>query len=344
MTVLPQVGVIGAGNWGKNVVRTFHGLGALGAVAEANPAVHPALAADFPGIPLYADYRQVLAGPWPAVAIATPVPTHHAIAREALLAGKDVLVEKPMTMSAAEAEALVSLARERGRILMVGHLLLFQPAIQWIKAYLDAGALGRVSALHQERLNLGKARSAENALWSLGVHDLAVLLYLTGEVPDRLDAAGQRILQPEIADDVHVHMHFPGGTCAHLHTGWLWPEKRRRLVVVGSRAMLVYDEGDQTVTLHRKWIDPDDLRSWDQGSEVVFRGSGEPLALEAAHFRDGVARRASSPLIDGTHGLQVVRVLEMASLRLTANRNQEVGVGNARPASGPDPTVLQPGD
>lgn len=337
--VKPQVGVIGAGNWGKNLVRTFQALGALGAVAEANTAIHPELAAAVPGIPLCADYRQVLAGSVPAVAIATPAPSHCAIAREALLAGKDVLVEKPMTMSAAEAEELVTLARERGRILMVGHLLLFQPGVRWLKTYLDTGALGSVCALYQERLNLGKARPAENALWSLGVHDLAVQLYLTGEAPDRVEAVGQRILQPAVEDDVCVHVHFPGGVHAHLHTSWLWPEKRRRLVVLGSRAMLTYDEGDQTVTLHRKRIDPDDLRSSDQGSEVVFRGSGEPLLLEATHFLEGVARRARSPLIDGTHGLQVVRVLEMASHSLAAGRNRKGGGGDARPASGPDRAV-----
>lgn len=333
-----QVGVIGAGNWGKNVVRTFHALGALAAVGEANTALHPALEAQYPGIPLYADYRNVLEGAFPAVVIATPAQSHYQIAREALLAGKDVLVEKPITVSVSEAEHLVALARERGRILMVGHLLLFQPAVQWIKAYLAKGALGRVFSLYQERLNLGRARSVENALWSLGVHDVAVLLYLMEKVPSRVEAIGQRVLQPDVEDDVYLHLHFPGGRKAHLHTSWLWPEKRRRLEVVGSEGMLIYDEADQTVTLHRKGITPD-LRSWNDGSEVVFQGKGEPLALEAAHFLAGVDTRTSSPLIDGTHGLRVVRVLEMGSLSLATGHDRKVGGDDARPASGSDSTA-----
>lgn len=332
------VGVIGAGNWGKHVVRTFHALGALAAVAEANTDIHPALAADDPSIPIHADYRKVLEAALPAVVIATPAPSHYQIAREALLAGKDVLVEKPITMSVSEAEELVGLARQRGQILMVGHLLLFQPAVQWIKAYLAKGALGRVFSLHQERLNLGKARALENALWSLGVHDVAVLLYLMGEAPERVEATGQRILQPDVEDDVYLHLHFPGGTKAHLHTSWLWPEKRRRLGVIGSEGMLIYDEVAQTVTLHRKRITPD-LRSWDDGSEVVFQGGGEPLTLEAVHFLEGVQTRTASPLIDGTHGLQVVRVLEMGSLSLTAASDRKVGGEHAGPASGSDPTA-----
>jgi predicted dehydrogenase len=331
----PPVGVIGAGNWGKNVVRTFHGLGALAAVAEANTAMHPALAAAYPGVPVFEEYRDMLAGPVKAVVVATPAPSHHAIAREALLAGKDVLVEKPMTLSTTEAADLVALANQQGRILMVGHLLLFQPAVQWIKAYLESGALGRVCALYQERLNLGKARAVENALWSLGVHDVAVMLYLMGGAPDRVEAIGQCVLQPAIEDDVHLHLGFAGGAQAHLHTSWLWPEKRRRLGVLGTAGMLVYDELDQTVTLHRTWITPDDLRNCDQGSAVLFRGSGEPLALEAAHFLECVATRSSSLLASGAHGLEVVRVLELASLSLAAERGGE----HARPAPGPDPAA-----
>jgi predicted dehydrogenase len=331
----PAVGVIGAGNWGRNLVRTFHGLGALAAVAEANTAMHPALSAAYPGVPLYANYRELLACAVDAVVVATPAPSHHAIASEALLAGKDVLVEKPMTLSAADAADLVALARERGRILVAGHLLLFQPAVQWIKQYLAGGALGQVHALYQERLNLGKARPVENALWSLGVHDVAVMLGLMGGAPDRVEATGQCMLQPGIEDDVHLHLHFPGKAQAHLHTSWLWPEKRRRLGVLGSAGMLVYDELAQTVTLHRKWIAPADLGTRDRGSEVLFRGSGEPLALEAAHFLECVATRTRSPLADGVHGLEVVRVLEAASHCLAAER----GEGRACSAPGPDPAA-----
>lgn len=310
----PQVGVIGAGNWGKNLVHNFQVLGALAAVAEPNSTLQVALSDRYPDLLVYADYRSLLQSEIPAVAIATPVHTHYQIVKDALLAGKDVFVEKPMTLVTREAEELAVLAEERGRILMVGHLLLFQPAVQWIKAYLDSGALGRVHSLHQERLNLGRARAVENVLWSLGVHDVAVLLYLVGQEPSHIRATGQRVLQSEIEDDVYLHLDFPGCMQAHLHTSWFWPEKRRRLVVVGSRGMLVYDESDQSVTLHRKGIGPD-LMNRDEGSEKVYQGSGEPLRLELEHFLEVLQTRKPS-ITNGASGADVIRVLEEASRRL----------------------------
>ncbi|HLO02028.1 MAG TPA: Gfo/Idh/MocA family oxidoreductase [Symbiobacteriaceae bacterium] len=323
----PQVGVIGAGRWGQNLVRTFHALQALGGVAEANPALHERIAADVPGVPLYLDYRELLGAPIPAVVIATPVPSHYELARAALLAGKDVFVEKPLALKSAEAEALVALAEAQGRLLLVGHLLLFQPAMPFIKAYLESGQLGRVVSLHQERLNLGTARSVENALWSLGVHDVAVQLYLLGAAPDQIAATGQAVLQVGIEDDLHLHLRFPNGAQAHLHAAWLWPEKRRRLVVIGTEGMLSFDEGEQSVTLHRKRITPA-LRHHDAGSEVLFRGGGAPLTSEAEHFIAAVQSQTRSALIDGAHGAQVVRVLEAATRALKG------GQGHAGSAPG----------
>ena len=312
------VAVIGAGAWGKNLVENFHRLGRLAAVAEPSSTLRADLAARYPTVPLWADHRAMLSrDEITAVAIAPPLPTHHPQAPEAPLARKDVFVEKPLTMSAADAADLVALAEERGRVLMVGHLLLYQPAIRWIKAYLDAGELGRVYALHQERLNLGRARAVENALWSLGVHDVAVMLYLVGEPPADVRAVGQRALQPGVEDDVHLHLAFPGGCRAHLHTSWLWPEKRRRLTVVGERGMIVFDELEGAVTLHRKRIGPD-LAHADAGSEVVFQGSQEPLDLELRHFLARVRDRGPV-LSSGGSGAEVVRVLELATRQLEVN-------------------------
>jgi predicted dehydrogenase len=264
----------------------------------------------------------VHAGPAPlwssdvdAVAIATPAPSHFAIARDALLAGKDVFVEKPMVLSVEEGKQLVALARERRRVLMVGHLLLYQPAIRWLANYLSSGELGEVHSFHQERLNLGQARPVENALWSLGVHDVAVLLHLVREEPSRASVVGQRVLGEQVEDDVTLHLDFPSGVQAHLHASWLWPEKRRRLTVVGSRGMLVYDETAQQVVLHRKGIDRA-LKNWDEGHLQVFHGPAEPLRLELEHFCDRVADR-QPPLSDGASGLAVVRVLEQAGLLLS---------------------------
>ena len=311
---MTRVAVIGAGAWGRNLVANFHDLGSLGAVAEADPGIRQDLAERFPALGIYADPQAIFASDITAVAIATPVPTHFAIARDAILAGKDVFVEKPLTLSLEDARSLVALARERGRVLMVGHLLLYQPAIQWIKAFLAAGELGEVHAIHQERLNLGRARAAENVLWSFGVHDVAVMLHLAGESPVRTRAWGQRVLQAKVEDDVHLHLAFASGAQAHLHTSWLWPEKRRRLTVVGSGGMLTYDELDQTVTLHRKGIDAR-LATRDDGSEVVFRGDGEPLRLELAHFLERLHDRGA-PMSDGVSGIEVIRVLDEASRML----------------------------
>ena len=311
-----KVGVIGAGRWGKNHVKTLHAMGALGGVADLSADLRAGVERDFPGVAVFAETAALLASDVQAVVIATPVSTHAAVAKQAILAGKDVLVEKPLTMNGAEADELVALARARGRILMVGHMLLYQPAIQFISNYLRSGALGEVRSLHQERLNLGTARSFENALWSLGVHDVAVLTDLIGESPSKVSITGQRVLQPTIEDDIYLHMAFPSGAQAHLHCSWLWPEKRRGLTVVGSKGMLVYDELAQTVTLHRKTIDAS-LKNVDQGSEAVFKGDGEPLRLELEHFIHSCQTR-DQPLTDGVSGARVVRVLEQAVAALEA--------------------------
>lgn len=324
----PKVVVLGAGGWGVNLVRTFRDLGALAAVVEIDPDRWAKIASEYPDVRVLTNPEEVWDSDWPAVVIATPAHTHYKLARQALAANKDVFVEKPMTLTGAEAEDLVRLARERERILMVGHLLMYQSAIQWIKEQLVRGLIGQVVGLHQERLNLGRVRSVENALWSLGVHDVAVLLYLVGRVPQRVRAFGQRVLQPTIEDDVYVTLEFHDNIVAHLHCSWLWPEKRRRLTIIGTTGMLVYDELQQTVTLHRKQISPE-LEIRDEGSEVVFVGDGQPLTVECQHFLD-VLRTRSKPLSDGESGLQVIRVLEEAQRLLDG---QAKGMGPSAPGA-----------
>lgn len=313
-----KVGLIGVGGWGKNLARVLNELGALGGIAEIRPEVREQLRMLYPEAPLYPDHRALLETDLPAVAIATPAATHFSLAKEALLCEKHVFVEKPLALSVVEAEELVALAQKQKRVLMVGHLLLYQPAIQWIKEFLDSGALGEIWSFHQERLNLGRARSVENALWSLGVHDVAVLLYLVGHAPDEVKVVGQAVLQPNVEDDVYLHLRFPGGIWAHLHTSWLWPEKRRRLTIIGEAGMLVYDELEQTVTLHRKGITPQ-LTNRDEGAEVVFRNYGEPLKHELVHFLECVAE-GKRPLTDGESAVPVVKVLEEASRQLEGSR------------------------
>ena len=212
------------------------------------------------------------------------------MASAALEAGKDVFVEKPMTLTAAESAKLIELAESNDqRVLMVGHLLLYQPAIQWIKKQLDEGMLGEVFSLHQERLKLGRARYIENVTWSLGVHDLAVLLFLTDEDPDSVFASGHCGLQERVEDDVYVHLHFPSGIRAHLHNSWLWPENRRGLTIVGEKGMLVYDEVNQRVIHHRK---DDQCRTEQRGfwGRDRFFGKRAAAGLGTAAFHRLLSR------------------------------------------------------
>ncbi len=306
-----KVAAIGAGAWGKNIIRSLSELDVLAAVIDLSPEKCAEYAQIYPAITTHRDYREAVAADYDAFVIATPTPLHYEIARAALEADKDVLIEKPMTATSLQAKTLVQLAEERGRILMAGHLLLYQPAINWIKEFLDAGKLGPLYSVHQERLGLGRARPLENVLWDSGVHDLAVLLMLVGNVPCGIRASGHRIVQPTVEDDVYVHLEFPCGVRANLHSSWLWPETQRRLVVRGAEGMLVYDELEQSVTLHRKGITPD-LHNRDDGSEIILRGNGQPLKLELQHFLERVQDR-QPPLSDGRSALQVIEVLEQVS-------------------------------
>jgi predicted dehydrogenase len=308
-----KIASIGAGAWGKNIVRTLHGLGNLAMVAEAADSLRASLLKDYPALEVVADYGDMLQREEiSAVTIATPAPTHHAIAKACLAAGKDVFVEKPMTMSSAEAQDLIDLAQAKGRVLMVGHLLLYKPAVEFIRDYLAEGQLGKVYSLHQERAKLGKARAVENALWSLGVHDVAALLYIVGTAPVEVQFSGHCGLQSSIDDDTYLHMTFASGTKAHLHNSWLWPEDRRALVVVGGRGMLVYDEKAEKVSLVRKTVDSA-LNNVDEGSEVLFEAPAnyQALTAEMAHFIHCVEKR-QQPRSCGQNGLDVVRVLEAA--------------------------------
>jgi len=312
-----SVAVIGSGRWGQNLVKTFGQLNALSAIVDSSQETLANISKRYPGVTTFADLGAALESDIPAVAIATPVATHFEVAKKALLAGKDVFVEKPLTLTAADAEELVGLARDQNKILMVGHLLLYQPAIEWIRDYLESGALGEIHSLHQQRLNLGKARRVENALWSLGVHDVAVLLYLVNAPLDDVSIAGQTILQESVEDDVYLHLHFTNGVRAHLHVSWLWPEKKRSLVIVGSKGMLEYDELEHRVIVHRKTINPS-LENCDYGSEISFQGNEPPLEKELSHFLDCIRDRVS-PRSGPRHAVDVIRVMEQATQLLKSN-------------------------
>lgn len=303
-----SVAVIGAGAWGKNIIRNLSELGALAAICDPDPEGLASYATAYPQASTMIDWRQLLATDIPALAIATPTPLHFEMARAALEAGKDVFVEKPLTHNSDEAQKLVQLAQARGCILMVGHLLLYQPAVAWVKDYLRSGQLGELYGIRHERLSLGRVRPAESVLWDVGVHDIAMLLYLLEQSPAAVRASGHRMLKLGVEDEVQVHLEFADGVCASLYSSWLWPETNRRTIIRGTRGMLVYDEVEQSVILYRKWIDKQ-LQNHDQGSEVVYRGAGEPLRLELQHFLE-CSRDRKAPLSDGRSAVAVIRLLE----------------------------------
>jgi predicted dehydrogenase len=310
-----RVAVLGAGRWGRNLVTNLHEMGALAAVADPDSESRAAVARVHDGVAVTADPRSVLADPSvDAVVIATPAVTHAELAVEALHAGKHVFVEKPFALTVDDAERVVKEAEAADRTLMVGHLLLFQPAIVRLRDFLAEGGVGRVATLYQDRLNLGTVRTVENSLWSLGVHDVAAILYLVGTEPARIATWGQAIVQPGVQDDMHLHMRFDDGTEAHIHNSWLWPERRRRLTVVGSEAMVVYDELDQSVRLYRRRVNAD-LSVRDDGTELLFRGDDQPLRLELEHFLDCAATGAR-PRSDGASAVPVIRVLTQADAQM----------------------------
>ena len=308
-----RIAVIGAGNWGRNLVRNLSDMDVLSHVVEQKSDYLKEISSQFSEVECLDSFDSLLESNIDAVAIATPAQSHYEIASAFLKAGKDVFIEKPMTLCSKEASELVDIAKLNNSILMVGHMLLYQPAIQFIKTYLKEGHIGQIYHLHQERLKLGRVRSKENVIWSLGVHDIAVLLYLAGSVPEEILCSGHSGVQEQIQDDAYVHMTFQSGTKAHLHSSWIWPENSRCMRIIGSKGMLVYDEMKQTVTLHKKRIG-EDLENIDEGEETLFEGSAQPLRLEMDHFVNCIKTR-ETPISDGLSGVAVIRVLESLELK-----------------------------
>lgn len=306
-----NVAVIGSGNWGKNLVRNFANLGVLVAVADSVEANLNWVAEEFPDVARYESSEELLASvDLDAVAIATPPHTHCSIAMAAMEKSLDVFVEKPLTLDPEEARLLKDTAANRGLILMVGHLLLYQPAIQFIKKYLDDGALGKVYTLTQRRSKLGRVRSVENVLWSFGVHDVAVLLHLVGEAPSNVLFSGHAAFTEGVEDDAHLHLQFPSGIRANLHNSWYWPRVERELVITGEKGILVFDELNAKVILHKKQV-AEDLSHFDGGDEVIFEGAAQPLLIELKHFLECCETR-QQPTSDGQNGYDVVNVLSQA--------------------------------
>jgi predicted dehydrogenase len=332
------VGVVGLGYWGPNLARNFDGLPGceLTWVCDASEEARERVAPSLRDVRMTAEIDDLLADPaLDAVALATPVATHADLAARVLEAGKHCFVEKPLAERVADAERAVEAARAAQRLLMVGHLLEYHPGVLRLKEIADSGELGEIRYIYSNRLNLGVLREEENALWSLGAHDVSVLLALAGEEPHEVEARGESYMQPGIEDVVFCFLRFPSGLSAHLHLSWLDPHKERRFTVVGSRRMATFDdmELERKVTVYDKGFDE---RAGSYGEYITRSGdtwspripNTEPLRAECEHFVACV-REGASARSDGESGLRVVRVLEALQDSLASSRRSEAHVGGA---------------
>lgn len=314
------VAVVGCGYWGKNLVRNFHTLGALQIVCDATDAGRQTALSIAPTAQIVADPGDVLASDVSGVVIATPAETHYPLVKAALLAGKDVFVEKPLALTYEQGAELVKFAEQRQRILMVGHVLEYHPAIVQLLALTQTGQLGRIHYIYSNRLSLGKIRREENILWSFAPHDVAVILRLMGSVPFEVVACGGNYVQPNIADVTVTNLLFDNGVRAHIHVSWLHPFKEQRLVVIGSKKMVSFDDVTKRLVLYDQRVE------WQEGEPVPLKGNGdevpfstdEPLRLECQAFLRAIDTRVP-PVTDGQSGLRVLRVLQAAQRSLVTN-------------------------
>jgi UDP-2-acetamido-3-amino-2,3-dideoxy-glucuronate N-acetyltransferase len=308
-----RVAVVGIGYWGKNLVRNFHELGALEVLCDTEGSVEATCKNKYAGVRFSREFSEVLSDlSVDAIALATPAATHYQMAKAALEAGKDVFTEKPLAIDVKQGEELVQLAAAKKRILMVGHILRYHPAILKLQELIRDGALGQISYLYSNRLNIGKIRTEENILWSFAPHDISVMLALLNEMPVRVSCHGGAYLNHVVYDVTLSHFDFPSGVRAHIFVSWLHPVKEQRLVVVGSEKMAVFDDTAE----HKLVLYPHKVE-WKNRIPTAVKANGEtvelderePLHAECQHFLDCVESR-TSPVSDGAEGLRVLRVLD----------------------------------
>jgi predicted dehydrogenase len=323
-----RIGVVGLGYWGPNLARNFAAIDGCEVtwLCDASEQAREKLIGAFPGARATADLEDLLTDPeLDAVVLATPVPTHAQLAVRVAQANKHCFVEKPLATTIADAQLAVDAAEKAGRILMVGHLLEYHPAVERLKKLVDDGELGSLYYVYGNRVNLGKLRAEENALWSLGAHDVSVVLHLIDEEPVECSAHGESYVRGGVQDVVFCYLRFPSGRVAHLHLSWLDPHKERRITVVGSKRMATFDDMqiERKLTVYDKGFD-EDTSSW--GEYITRAGesfsprisAAEPLRLECEHFV-GCIRDGLTPRSDGRVGLRVVRVLEALQRSLDAH-------------------------
>ena len=321
---MPQnVAVVGNGYWGKNLVRNFFDLGGLHTVCDGNPAVETSFRAKYANVTFRGDFSLVLSDSnIRGVVLATPAALHFDMAKRALQAGKDVFVEKPLALNVAEGEELVDFAEKHGRILMVGHILRYHPAVIKLKELIGDGSLGRVQYVYSNRLNMGKIRAEENILWSFAPHDISVLLSLLDEEPQSVSCEGGYYLNNEVADVTLSQLVFANGVRGHIFVSWLHPFKEQRLVVVGSEKMAVFDDtAAEKLVLYSHRVEwrnriPNAVKAEAEPVPLNFE---EPLRRECNEFLDCIESRRT-PLTDGHEGLRVLRVLNMCQQALNSRK------------------------
>jgi len=319
----PRVAVIGSGYWGKNLIRNYHEIGSLKLICDKNETVLEGFKKQYAGLDTCLAVNEVYSDrSINGVVIATPAETHHAIAREALLANKHVYVEKPLVLDETEAEELIQLASERKLVLMVGHLLQYHPIFLKLKEMTLNGELGRINYIYSNRLNLGKIRREENILWSFAPHDISMILALADDEPESVLATGGYYLHKKIADVTTTHLEFQSGMQAQILVSWLHPFKEQKLVVVGDRKMAVFN--DTKPWEDKLWLYPHEIK-WEHNipvpakadPEKVVVQQQEPLRQECEHFLHCMAT-GEQPITDGNEGLRVLRVLKASQRSLDA--------------------------
>ena len=341
-----NIAVVGCGYWGKNLVRNFSELGALRTVCDVSPALLAEAAAQYPDARMEPDFEKVLKDPEvKGVVVASPAALHHDLVLKAIQAGKDVFVEKPLALTVAEGQDMVDAAEEHDRILMVGHLLEYHPAIAKLKELVEKGVLGRIQYIYSNRLNLGKFRTEENILWSFAPHDISViLLMLGGEMPVEVSAHAGYYLRPDIADVTMTSLVFRDGVRAHMFVSWLHPYKEQKLVVIGGRSMAVFDDTakkDKLVLYSQQidWVSRKPVPRANK-AEPVEVPAEEPLRLECQDFLNSVATH-QKPRVDGRKGLQVLQILAECQQSLE-KKGQTVGAPGPKPYSVHETAVVEP--
>ncbi|MDP8298871.1 MAG: Gfo/Idh/MocA family oxidoreductase [Candidatus Tantalella remota] len=326
-----KVAVIGIGNWGKHLVRNYHEMGVLYACCDLDEKKLQAAKKTYNVPVITSDFGAIFSDPEiTAVVIAAPAVHHYELAKASLEAGKATYVEKPMALKAEHCEELVEIAEKNDLVLMVGHLMLYHPALLQIKEYIDSGDLGKIYYAYGMRVNLGTVRKDENSLWSFAPHDISMLLYLFDSEVENVSARGQSYLQKGLEDVVFLSLYFKDKKMAQIQISWLDPHKERKLTLVGSKKMLVFDdvESVEKIKIYDKGFDREEGVDFDSYGDYLTLRRGdihlpyvkmvEPLRAECKHFLDCV-ENGTTPHTDGRNGLEVVRILEKAQESLVNN-------------------------